>query len=102
MPEFTEILPERLTDHRAVPACCQLMPEWRDTSSIEVLQLQRKSAVYRLARPNPGRPTLIAKRCLEARALSERAVYEGTASSARRRAPANIRGSATPAPATRR
>jgi hypothetical protein len=76
MPKFTETLPERLTDHRAVQACCQVMPEWRDTASIEVLQLQHKSAVYRLARPSPGRPTLIAKQCLVARSRSERIIYE--------------------------
>jgi len=73
---YLEILPERVGDHRAVQACCQVMPEWRDAASIEVLQLQSKSAVYRLARATAGGPTLIAKRCRAACARHEWMIYE--------------------------
>ena len=72
----TEILPENLLEHRAVMAWRQLSPEWPLPVSVEVLQLQRKSATYRLAYAASDRPTLIAKRCVTATARVERIIYE--------------------------
>ena len=72
----TEILPENLIDHRAVKAWRQLSPEWPLPMSVEVLQLQRKSATYRLTCAASERPTFIAKRCVAATARVERIIYE--------------------------
>src|SRR6266571_2970677 len=82
----SEVLPENLLDHRAVKAWRQLSTQWPLPVSVEVLQLQRKSATYRLACAASDRPTFIAKRCVAATARVERIIYEDFI--ARLRAPA--------------
>src|SRR5881296_2849202 len=72
----SEIFPENLLEHRAVKAWQQLSPEWPLPVSVEVLQLQRKSATYRLACAASDRPTFTAKRCVAAAAQVERIIYE--------------------------
>ena len=72
---YIEELPADLREHRAVKAWRQLSPEWSPPVSVEVLQLQRKSATYRLACAASDRPTFIAKRCVAATARVERIIY---------------------------
>src|SRR5213594_3790329 len=72
----TEELPSDVLDHRAVKAWRQLSSEWPLPVSVEVLQLQRKSAIYRLAYASSDRPMFIAKRCVAATARVERIIYE--------------------------
>ena len=71
-----EELPADLLEHRAVRAWRQLSPEANRPVSVEVLQLQRKSATYRLVYAASDRPTFIAKRCVAATARVERIIYE--------------------------
>jgi len=68
----TEVLPENLREHRAVKAWRQLSPEGPWPVGVELLQLERKSATYRLACVASDRPTFIAKRCVAATARVER------------------------------
>ena len=73
----TEILPERLVEHRAVQAWSQLQPDRVEPTRIEILKLtKKKSAVYRLHGIGPDGRAVIAKRCCVATAEVERMVYE--------------------------
>ncbi len=72
----SEVLPERLADHRAVQAWRQIGPEDFQPESIEILKLKRKTAVYRLSQADSNGSTIIAKRCWAKTALVEWLVYE--------------------------
>src|SRR6266699_4299956 len=72
----TEILPEKLLEHRAVKAWSQLQPERVEPESIEILKLKRKSAVYRLSGVAPDGSAVIAKRCGAETARIERTIHE--------------------------
>ena len=73
----TEVLPDRLVEHRAVRAWSQLQPDHLEPTRIEILKLtKRKSAVYRLHGIGPDGEAVIAKRCCVATAEVERMVYQ--------------------------
>ncbi|PYJ99271.1 MAG: hypothetical protein DME23_09995, partial [Verrucomicrobia bacterium] len=73
----TEVLPERLVEHRAVRAWSQLQPDRVEPTRIEILKLKRtKSAVYRLHGIGPDGGAVIAKRCRVATAEVERMIYQ--------------------------
>ena len=73
----SEVLPERLVEHRAVRAWSQLQPDHAEPTRIEILKLtKRKSAVYRLHGIGPDGGAVIAKRCVAATAEVERMIYE--------------------------
>ena len=72
----TEVLPERLVEHRAVRAWSQLQPDRVEPTRIEILKLKKiKSAVYRLHGIGPDGTAVIAKRCQVATAEVERMIY---------------------------
>ncbi len=75
-PLTSEILPERLADHRAVKAWRQIQPEWSEPEKIEILKLKRKTSVYRLSGGGLNGSASIAKRCRTPTATVERAVYD--------------------------
>ena len=75
-PITTEVLPERLTEHRAVQAWSRLDPERISPDGIEILKLRNKSAVYRLAGVGPDGSSVIAKKCRSETASVERILYE--------------------------
>ena len=72
----TEVLPERLAEHRAVRAWSRLDPARVEPERIEILKLRNKSAVYRLAAVGPEGSSVIAKRCRLATGSIERMLYE--------------------------
>ncbi len=72
----SEVLPERLAEHRAVQAWRRIGPEDFEPESIEILKLKRKTAVYRLSEADGNGSTIIAKRCWAKTALVEQLVYE--------------------------
>ncbi|TAK96942.1 MAG: hypothetical protein EPO07_13995 [Verrucomicrobia bacterium] len=71
-----EILPENLTEHRAVRAWAALKPARVEPNGIEILKLKNKSAVYRLTGVGEDGAAVIAKRCLATTATIERMIYE--------------------------
>ena len=75
-PTTSELLPERLTEHRAVRAWSRLESESIEPEGIEVLKTGKKSAVYRLVGVGPKGASVIAKRCPLATGLLERMIYE--------------------------
>jgi len=75
-PAPTEVLPERLVEHRAVQAWSQLQPERVEPERIEILKLRTKSAVYRLAGVGPDSSAVIAKKCYAPTAAVERKIYQ--------------------------
>src|SRR6185369_6945112 len=75
-PAPTEVLPERLVEHRAVQAWSQLQPERVEPERIEILKLRTKSAVYRLAGAGPDSSAVIAKKCCAPTAAVERKIYQ--------------------------
>jgi hypothetical protein len=75
---LTEVMPERLAEHRAVKAWAALNPGRVEPESIEVLKFKRlesKSAVYRLNGVGPGGSAVVAKRCRAVTAAVERIIY---------------------------
>jgi hypothetical protein len=78
MPEAAtqERLPERLSDHLAVKAWCQIRPDQFVPEKIEILKSKTKSAAYRLRGAGPNGAAIIAKRCRATTAAVERLVYE--------------------------
>ena len=75
-PTTSELLPERLTEHRAVRAWSRLESESSEPEGIQVLKTGKKSAVYRLVGVGPKGASVIAKRCPLATGLLERMIYE--------------------------
>jgi len=75
-PATTELLPERLVEHRAVQAWSQLQPERAEPERIEILKRRLKSAVYRLAGVGPDGSAVIAKKCFASTASVEWKIYE--------------------------
>ena len=76
MAKTVEIIRDNLRQHPAVEAWRQFQPGCPEPEQIEVLNLKKKSAVYRLAGAGPNRSAVIAKRCRAATAAVERAVYD--------------------------
>src|SRR5206468_7508000 len=75
-PLTSEILPDRLADHRAVKAWRQIQPVGSEPEKIEILKLKGKTAVYRLSGGGLNGSAIIAKRCRTPTATVERAVYD--------------------------
>jgi hypothetical protein len=71
-----EVLRTNLPDHPAVKAWGALQPRHVEPEYLEVVRVQQKSAVYRLAGVGPGRTAVIAKRCPATTARLEQTVYE--------------------------
>src|SRR6266700_2849114 len=75
-PIASEVLPERLVEHRAFQAWSRLRPEPVEPAGLEVLKLKTKSAVYRMPGLGADGSAVIAKRCKRGTALIERIVHE--------------------------
>jgi phosphotransferase family enzyme len=71
-----EVLRDGLVEHAAVQAWSRLQPDQAEPEAIEVLKLERKSAVYRLIGAGPDRSAVIAKKCLRDTAMVERLIYQ--------------------------
>ena len=71
-----EVLRDNLAQQPAAQAWSRLRPERNEPEGIEVLQPNRKTAVYRLIGAGPDGSAVIAKRCLRATGLVERLIYE--------------------------
>jgi hypothetical protein len=71
-----EILRNDLLEHPSVRAWSELGPRRVEPEQIEVLKGEKKSSVFRLAGVGPGNSAVIAKRCRQAIADVERAIYE--------------------------
>jgi hypothetical protein len=71
-----EILRNDLLEHPSVRAWRELEPRRVEPEQIEVLKGEKKSSVFRLAGVGPGNSAVIAKRCRQAIADVERAIYE--------------------------
>jgi hypothetical protein len=72
----TEVMPERLVEHRAVRAWSQLKAAQVEPERIDILKLKNKSAVYRLAGVGRNATSVVAKRCHRATGLIERLIHE--------------------------
>src|SRR6266567_159985 len=75
-PITSEVLPERLVEHRAFQAWSRLSPAPVEPTGLEVLKLKTKSAVYRLAGLGADGAAIIAKRCKRSTGLIEQIVHE--------------------------
>ena len=74
-PITTEVLPQRLTEHRAAQAWSRLALGTAEPERIEILKLRNKSAVYRLIGVGPGGGSVIAKRSRSATVSIEGTIY---------------------------
>src|SRR6266487_6864317 len=75
-PVITEVLPERIEEHRAVKAWRQIQPNRFEPRNIQIVKLKRKTSVYRLTGDGANGSAVIAKRCGATSAVVERLVYE--------------------------
>src|SRR5688572_32303716 len=71
-----EVVMDDLSEHDAVKAWAQISPVDVEPESIQVLQVRKKSAVYRLAGVGPRGAPVIAKRGVTCNATTEQVIYE--------------------------
>jgi hypothetical protein len=73
----TSLVPSAIEPgNAAVRAWSQLRAGGPEPTRVEILKHRHGSHVYRLAGAGPDGSNVVAKRCLKARALAERAIYE--------------------------
>jgi hypothetical protein len=72
----TEILPERLVEHRAFRAWSRLSSRPLEPTGLEVLKLKTKSAVYRIAGLGEDGTAIVAKRCKRGTGVIEQIVHQ--------------------------
>jgi hypothetical protein len=71
-----DVLTERLQEHQAFRAWCQVQSDHLEPGSIEVLKYKIYGAVYRLNGIRPDGTAVIAKRCRQATGHVEHVIYE--------------------------